>query len=314
MKQSYGMALDLNLLRMFLVVADAGSVTQAAASLYLTQPAVSAALRRLTTAIGAPLFARRGRGLTLTSRGEKLVEQLRPHLQAIVDAALSPVRFDPRTSERTHRLGLADNAERWLLPELVKQIGREAPRMRLISVPVTFRSVGDALVQRRIDAAVTVADDLQPSIKRLPLIRGRFTCLYDPRHARVRKVLTERTYFEHQHVIVSYNGDLRGVVEDLFHKTRQIRCSVASFANLGPIVDGTALLATVPAVVAEDICVVHPHLRTTALPFTMPQGWSELLWPAAAEDDDACRWLRERIVAIAKKRHAHSKVGAAKGR
>jgi LysR family transcriptional activator of mexEF-oprN operon len=48
----YGRDLDLNLLRVFAVVADAGSVTAAAGRLYLTQPAVSAALRRLTTVIG----------------------------------------------------------------------------------------------------------------------------------------------------------------------------------------------------------------------------------------------------------------------
>ena len=53
MNASYGRDLDLNLLRVFVVVADSGSVTRAASHLYLTQPAVSAALRRLTTAIGA---------------------------------------------------------------------------------------------------------------------------------------------------------------------------------------------------------------------------------------------------------------------
>ena len=47
MRTSYGKDLDLNLLRVFVVVAEAGSVTAAASRLYLTQPAVSAALRRL---------------------------------------------------------------------------------------------------------------------------------------------------------------------------------------------------------------------------------------------------------------------------
>ena len=68
MQENYGRDLDLNLLRVFAVVAEAGSVTAAASRLYLTQPAVSAALRRLTTAVGAPLFVRQGRGLALTSR------------------------------------------------------------------------------------------------------------------------------------------------------------------------------------------------------------------------------------------------------
>src|SRR6188472_3805168 len=97
MLKNYGRDLDLNLLRVFAVVADVESVTEAARRLYLTQPAVSAALRRLTTAVGAPLFVRSGRGLVLTARGERLLRSARPHLEALVQAALAPAAFDPRT-------------------------------------------------------------------------------------------------------------------------------------------------------------------------------------------------------------------------
>src|SRR5215469_6519391 len=99
MPSAYGRDLDLNLLRVFALVAETGSVTVAASRLYLTQPAVSAALRRLTTVIGAPLFVRSGRGLVLTSRGARLRDGLKPHLQKLVDAALAPPTFDPATSE-----------------------------------------------------------------------------------------------------------------------------------------------------------------------------------------------------------------------
>ena len=63
MNENYDKDLDLNLLRVFVVVADAGSVTTAADRLYLTQPAVSAALKRLASTVGAPLFVRAGRGI-----------------------------------------------------------------------------------------------------------------------------------------------------------------------------------------------------------------------------------------------------------
>src|SRR5690349_18146433 len=116
MHSVYGRDLDLNLLRVFAVVAETGSVTAAASRLYLTQPAVSAALRRLSATVGVPLFVRSGRGIRLTSRGEGLRARLTPHLTALVEAALTPAEFDPKTSERTLRLGLADSAEIWLLP------------------------------------------------------------------------------------------------------------------------------------------------------------------------------------------------------
>jgi LysR family transcriptional activator of mexEF-oprN operon len=293
----YGRDLDLNLLRVFAVVAETGSVTAAASRLYLTQPAVSAALRRLTTAVGAPLFVRQGRGLTLTSRGRQLRDRLHPHLELIVEAALAPAAFDPATSDRTLRVGLSDAAEVWLLPALLRRLEREAPRMRVIALPVQFRTVA-AMLADGVDAAITVADALPASVRRQTLYRGRFTCLFDPRRAKIRR-LTEAVYFAREHVIVSYNGDLRGVVEDAVGKARNVRCSVSSFANLGAIIDGTAMLATVPEMVAAQIRALRPHLRTAPVPLAIAGGSVEMLWPASSEDDAPCRFLRGQIAAIA---------------
>jgi LysR family transcriptional activator of mexEF-oprN operon len=298
MPKVYGRDLDLNLLRVFAVVAETGSVTEAAKCLYLTQPAVSAALRRLTTTVGAPLFVRSGRGVVLTSRGEIVRAGLLPHLQAVVDAALAPPTFDPATSDRTLRLGLSDSSEVWLLPPLLRVLEREAPHMRVVATPVQFRNVAAALADG-LDAAITVADDLPATIRREPLLGTGFTCLYDPRHAKLRS-LTEAEYFARDHIIVSYNGDLRGIVEDLLGKTRKVRCSISSFANLGALIDGTAMLATIPEMVATHIRATRPHLKTKELPFTIEGSFSELLWPIATDDDAPCRFARGKILAIAR--------------
>ena len=298
MPQVYGRDLDLNLLRVFAVVAETGSVTEAAKCLYLTQPAVSAALRRLTTTVGAPLFARSGRGVVLTSRGERVRAGLLPHLQAVVDAALAPPTFDPATSDRTIRLGLSDPSEVWLLPPLLRLLSREAPHLRVVAIPVQFRTVGAALAAG-LDAAVTVADELPATVRRQPLLGGGFTCLFDPRHARIR-TLTEAEYFARDHIIVSYNGDLRGIVEDLLGKTRKVRCSISSFANLGALIDGTAMLATIPELVAKHIRATRPHLKTKAPPFNLEGSQTELLWPVATDDDEPCRFVRSKIVVIAR--------------
>ena len=296
MPKLYGRDLDLNLLRVFAVVAETGSVTESASRLYLTQPAISAALRRLHQTVGAPLFVRAGRGVVLTARGTRLRAAIEPHLQALVDAALAPATFDPRTSTRTLRLGLADFAEVWLLPPLLQVLEREAPGMRVIAIPVQFRTVGAALAAG-LDAAVTVADELPSSVRRTPLLSGGVMCLYDPRHVKVGK-LTLDEYFSHEHIIVSYNGDLRGFVEDHYHRTRNVRCSIASFANLGAIIDGTRMLASVPEIVAKYIVATRPHLRMKKPPFEYSGSAGELLWPAATDDDEASRFARAKIVEI----------------
>jgi len=171
--------------------------------------------------------------------------------------------------------------------------------MRLIALPVQFRNVAAALASGAVDAAITVADEMPAGIHRQSLFWGSFVCLFDPRHARVKKTFSENDYFAQEHVVVSYNGDLRGIVEDVLQKSRRIRCSVSSFANLGAIIDGSALLATVPEIVARHIRLVRPHLRTVPLPFTLRGAPMELLWPAATDDDEACRFLRAHITRLA---------------
>src|SRR5262249_10919934 len=102
------------------------------------------------------------------------------------------------------------------------------------------------------------------------------------------------------HVIVSYNADLRGIVEDMLGKVRKVRCSVSSFARVGALIDGTTMLATIPEIVAAQIRVTRPHLRTKALPFHVEGAYSELLWPAVADDDQPSQFARAKIRQIAR--------------
>lgn len=298
MQENYGRDLDLNLLRVFCVVADAGSVTAAAARLYLTQPAVSAALRRLQQAVGAPLFVRQGRQLVLSSRGTALRARAQPHLTALIDAALAPARFDPATSERAFRLGIADAAEAWLLPRLLELLARRAPRIRLIVTPVQFRNVGEALTNGSVDLAVTVADAMPASVRRQALFWGDFVCLFDRQRLKLKRKISERAYFEHEHVIVSYNADLRGIVEDLLQRARRTRCSVSSFANIAAIVENSELLATVPRLVASAAVAQRPRLGMAELPFKLSGAHTEMLWPSASDDDQACAFLRAAVIEV----------------
>jgi LysR family transcriptional regulator, mexEF-oprN operon transcriptional activator len=139
------------------------------------------------------------------------------------------------------------------------------------------------------------------------LIHSGFSCLFDPRFVKVKARIREREYFAHDHVIVSYNADLRGIVEDMLHKQRRVRCAVGSFSHVGSVLEGSALLATVPSVVARHLLRVHPRLRSAELPFAMQGGHIELLWPLTADDDDASRLVRDHIRQIAREQKVRSR-------
>jgi LysR family transcriptional activator of mexEF-oprN operon len=311
MHDAYGRDLDLNLLRVFAVVAEEGSYTLAASRLYVTQPAVSAAMRRLTEFVGAALFSRQGRGVVLTTRGAKLAAAARAHLGPLVSAVVSVPLFDPTTSTATVRIGLADALESLLLPGLLQLLSAEAPCMGLVVLPVQFRTVEQALLSAKVDLAVTVADDLPRSILRHPLATRRtasqeFVCLYDPRFSALPKTLSEQDYFARHHVAVSYAGDVRGIIEDLLGKSRKVRLSVPGLGHVADVVEGTSLLATVPSLLARHILGTHPHLNTVPLPRSLANALSkslesttlDLLWVRGTDEDAAASFVRGLLIRL----------------
>ena len=291
MNAVYERDLDLNLLRVFAVVADAGSVTVAASRLYLTQPAVSAALRRFAAFVGVELFARQGRGLVLTTRGAELLAATRHHLGPLVDAVMAPPTFDPRSSTATVRLGLSESTEGWILPPLLDILRAEAPGLQIIVLPVQFRTIEEALLSRRVDLAVSIADELPKSVQRRALFTSGFVCVFDPRHVKL-KTLSEKDYFAHEHVVVSYAGDVRGIVEDATGKSRKVRVSVPSFNYVADVIAGSALLATLPETLARHLLRFRPELRALPMPFSLEGSAMELLWLKLADEDPVSRFMR----------------------
>src|SRR5260370_19387873 len=73
----------LEQLRSFLAVAETEHISRAAASLYLTQGAVTQQLHHLEQALGLRLMERQGRGVRLTDAGRSFAVSCRPALPAI---------------------------------------------------------------------------------------------------------------------------------------------------------------------------------------------------------------------------------------
>ncbi len=76
--------MELFQIRSFLKAAEEGSITRAAESLFITQPAVTGHIQALEKELGAPLFDRTGRGVQLTEAGLALLDHAKRSL-AILD-------------------------------------------------------------------------------------------------------------------------------------------------------------------------------------------------------------------------------------
>lgn len=120
--------LDTALLRGFVAVADAGSMTIAAGRLHLTQGAVSQQIRRLEDFFDAPLFVRNRQGLALTRAGERLLGKAR-RLLALNDEIW--VEMTAPAFAGTVRLGVPYDLVGTLLPPVLRSFSSACPRIEV---------------------------------------------------------------------------------------------------------------------------------------------------------------------------------------
>ncbi|HEY0340564.1 MAG TPA: LysR substrate-binding domain-containing protein [Steroidobacteraceae bacterium] len=120
--------LELDLLRAFAAVADAGSFTGAAEQVARSQSAVSQKIRRLEETIGRPVFDRSSRSLTLTSTGAQLLQGSRRLLELHDDLVRS--LLDPVRSGRL-RVGICEDFVPLQLSKLLARFMRLHPGVHL---------------------------------------------------------------------------------------------------------------------------------------------------------------------------------------
>ena len=119
-----------DLLRTLVTVVDCGSYTRAAALLGITQPAVSAQIKRLQMLIGADLFVRGAQGLGLTSRGELVVGRAR-RLLSLNDEIVAG-GLGASQSELVVRIGTPSDFVASVLPEMLARFRQRRPDVRFI--------------------------------------------------------------------------------------------------------------------------------------------------------------------------------------
>jgi DNA-binding transcriptional LysR family regulator len=134
-------SVELRHLRYFVAVADAGTFTQAAEQMFITQPTLSQQIRRLEKIIGTPLLQRRRGGLRLTKAGSVLLEESRAVL-SLIDHGMSRTR---------QAAGLARPRLRFVVPpDLPEDLAVEvASRLRRMA---TAAGIDIAWLERPLDA------------------------------------------------------------------------------------------------------------------------------------------------------------------
>ncbi len=147
-----GFPLETQSLRIFVAVAETGSVSQAARRLNYVQPNVSARIRGLEREVGARLFERGSRGMELTPAGRSLLGYARPAL-ALIAQARRVIR-DTETPAGVLRIGSTDTFASTTLAPLISGFMEHYPEISVQIETATSRRLHAQLRDHELDAAI----------------------------------------------------------------------------------------------------------------------------------------------------------------
>lgn len=151
--------MDRYLLRYFLAVAELGSFSKAAARVSVTQPTLSVGIAKLETEVGARLFERTTRRVSLTPAGSKFLQHARRITQEY-EAALREISQAPQL--KRVRTGVLSTIPARDLERVVAQHARNAGGEALEILDSTERDIANRLSDGRLDMAITI---LRPSLE-----------------------------------------------------------------------------------------------------------------------------------------------------
>lgn len=150
-------------LKHFVLIAEHGTFTEAARRAHVTQPALSASIRRLEEELGGSLFDRGRHGATLSAAGEALMPHALAALAAVKDARRAVEQIEGLTAGRV-RIGAGATACTYLLPKPFAAFRRRHPDIRFLLRETTTDEALDALSEGSLDLAVlSAAEEDAPS-------------------------------------------------------------------------------------------------------------------------------------------------------
>lgn len=288
---------DLNLLVIFETLMTELSVSKAAAKLKLSQPAMSHALAKMRDDFQDPLFVRSAKGVKPTPKALKLKDQISDVLR--LSAGLySQEEFDPKQINGRFNIASTDFFEHLALGTLLPSLAQTAPNLTLV-----IRQTLGALPKLELeDGSMDLAiagfyGDLPEGFYKQKLLSETYSTVIRKDHPAVKGQLTLDQFIKLEHILVSPQGDLQGVVDQALAKKklkRRIACGVSNFHSPALIIQNSNYTATVPTRIAQAYAE-HYAVKVLPPPLEVPGFELFSVWHSRTHRSPEHQWIRQQV-------------------
>ncbi len=173
--------MNIHQLKSFYVLAQKGSYSLTAETLYITQPAVSVHIKALEEFFGVVLFEKVAKKFVLTEAGHTLYQYAGRIFKLINETERTIREFNLLERGSVH-LGASSNIGVYMLPSILGEFKTKYPKIHVdVTIGVT-RVIEQKILNYEVDVGVVEAQIKSPEIFREPWKKERLVLITSPRH------------------------------------------------------------------------------------------------------------------------------------
>lgn len=286
-------SLDLNLLIALKALLDEQHVSRAADKIGLSQPAMSRALGRLRVMFKDPLLVKGARGMTLTARASGLHQPLQSILNEISHLITDPT-VEPAQMQGEVLIATRDYEMVAILPDIIKKITSEAPKLTLRVVPLEGDDLSP-LEQHEVDFVLSGTEKQSAILHRATVLKDNFIAVLASTNPAAKEELSMERYLELKHCAVSFADSKTGRIDATLAemgKQRNVIVKVPHFLAASFVVAESDLIATLPRKLGMQLAT-QAQFTARELPFKAPSFPIYLYWHVRNQSNPMHNWLRK---------------------
>ena len=277
--------MDLNLLTTFLAVYKHSSITVASEQLDISQPAVSAAIKRLEGVVGKTLFVREGRGIAPTGAAVSLANKIEDPLNII------------GTVEQQK------NDLKVYCTESLLHFVSQVEGVSFTEAPLEEEELFDALTAQKVDIVIDVLSSKKHSLIEETIVDEEPVCLTRINHPRIGETLSKEEYFQEEHIALKIKRANMNTVEFLSEsdiEPRKVRIETSSISSMLILTSTTDYIAASTRSFAEMLAPAL-GLRVHAIPIKLRPITFRMLYHRRYANDEQHIKTREAIKSALRK-------------
>jgi DNA-binding transcriptional LysR family regulator len=249
--------LDPTMLLIFLALMQHRRTTVVASRMGLTQSAISQSLKRMRVLFDDPLFLRRPHGLEPSAAAHDLEPAIHNIVELLKTTLAGPDEFDPARSERIVRIASNEYELASIMPQLLARMSAQARRMRVYALPLERKDGLARLADGTVDLVLGFYWDVTDEFVTTHLYDEHYVVVARRNHPIFRRALAMDPYVRARHLLVTPDGDRRGIVDEaltaLGHR-RDVAATVPLFLPALATLASSDLIATLPSRLAQRYC------------------------------------------------------------